>query len=264
MPEESIINLLRPDFPKTTESRGSFSTELEYVGEKSVLEAARPSRDSIWGLYDGLVSSTTLEPIELTDRAILLVTVETASDTSEYTFETGQRKEVSYEIDWVDVQKPMIQHPKFAVGGGGEHELTSGDLAAIEAWKNGADTEHKEIYEYPIDSASGSPTWATLSANAIMFARGIELGIEYFNYKAPVARQTETWVKGPPTRAEAGLKDDPPAGFPNLPTGYEWIRESDRSLRRGGVRKWDRDIEWIGALKVYVDAEEIFWEAPTL
>ena len=266
MADESIIDYMRPGFPRDGQTDKSFTTTIEYVGPASVLKVARPNKNDSWGDYPGRVSSSDWEPFEVISddpKGILTVVVEDAEFGNDYTYDTGTKTNIDYEIDWVDVSTPMLQHPEFAVGAGGTYALTAKDVATIELWKANTNADRKAAYTYPGDvSASGSITYYDLSDNAKMFARGIELGIEVFNRKAPVARRSETWVNGPPEEGLAGLKETP-TSFPNLPTGYEWIREADRSLKQGGARKWNRDIEWIGDKKVYVDAANVFWTAPS-
>jgi hypothetical protein len=264
MADESIIGYMRPSFPVEGQTDKSFTTTIEYVGPASVLKVARPEKNDPWGNYPGIVSSTSWQPFETLETdptGILTVVVEDAEWGTDATYDTGTKTNIDYEIDWVDQQTPLIQHPEFAPGAGGTYQLTERDVANIELWKVEKNPAYKEEYKYTIESESGESTSFELSANAKMFAKGIVLGIEYFSRKTPVARRTETWVNGPPDECKAGLKETP-TGFPNLPTGYEWIREADRSLKQGTSRKWNRDIEWIGEKVVLIDAADVFWTAP--
>jgi hypothetical protein len=123
--------------------------------------------------------------------------------------------------------------------------------------------EYKRSYIYALDDdwtylSKGSLGTDTLTANAQKFAKGIEKGLEYWVDKAPVCRKTETYVGGPPPISTAGQKENP-IGIPNQPTGYEWIRSADRSLRRGSAGRWERTIEWLGADKVEADSTQIYW-----
>jgi hypothetical protein len=268
MAAESLHDQIRIGFPKTTQSKEGFSTTIEYIGViagVSGLEALKPARNSSWGDYPGRVATTGIEPLEQFPGAeqygILTVTVDLEKNGNDFGFETGIKTNTDYEIDWVDVGTSMYQHPDFAIGKGGPYELTPKDIAAIALWKEEKDPDIKGAYQYSILSAAGFTTTADLSPHAKMFARGIELGIESYPLKMPVARKTETWVDGPPDRAEAGKKETP-TSFPNLPSGYEWLRSSDRSLKHGEAKKWNRDMEWLGALPVYVDNEHVYWAAP--
>lgn len=258
---ESISALIRPGFPKTSNDGKSNRTHIEYVGDSDTLFAAAPPNGSEWGDYPGRVEDARHDPIEGTDYATLTVMVSYKFDASESPA-TGELQETSYELDWLDAQRSMYEHPQFAIGAGGTYELTNEDVIAIELWKKETKIERKKIYKYQsTDPLNGYTAEYDLSTNAQMFARGYEQGIEYWMDKVPVARINETYVNGPPPEGSAGLKETPD-GFPNLPSGYEWIRNADRGLRAGGQKKWQRGIEWIGGDKILVDTKNIFWEPP--
>lgn len=255
---EPIYSQRRPGFPRESFSDASYLTEIQYVGLAADLKSASPAKDSVWGEYLGIVSSESLELLDGTEWGILTVVCEAKFDQSSGG-ETGTEREVAYEIDWTDVQRSMYEHPEFAIGEGGTYELTSEDVTAIGKWNENPNVGYKKDYIYY--TGADDYTTMTLSDNAKMFARGIQLGVEYYVYKAPVANRSSSYVNGPPPAGTAGLKEDP-VGFPHLPTGYEWLRDADRSLRSGGQTRWQRDTTWIGAKKVLVDAAEIFWDAP--
>jgi len=252
MPSESISALLRPGFPKESNDGKSNRTQLEYVGIETDLRAAVDGKmNAVWGSYAGIVIDVAVEPIENTVYAIMSITCELKLD---QTFElSGTKQETTYEIDWVDVSKPLKEHREFAEGGA--FELTDEDRIQIGFWENEQDPATKAVFGF---TPPGGGSSEGLTPNATKYAQGLLLGIEYFTFKAPVARQSETWVNGPPPTSTAGIKEDP-TGFPNLPTGYEWLKSADRSIRAGGQFRWDRSQEWIGAAKVLVDAEGIFY-----
>lgn len=259
---DPLTNYMRPGFPKESLDDSSYRSVIEYVCPFDEV-AGRISTGQTWGDHPGVVKSAELEPIHGTSPllAILAVIVERKFDTDEDGSPTGELAETNYEIDWVDVQRSLYEHPSFAEGG--EYALTSEDIENIEAWKLNPYPDYKKDYVYS-KTGYDSPLTADspeLSDNAKMCAVGIQKGIDYWVDKAPVARKSETYVNGPPPQAEAGKKDTP-AGFPNLPSGYEWIRSADRGLMRGSQFKWSRDIEWMGAKKVLIDSEKIYWSAP--
>ena len=255
MANESILALKRPGFPTYGITESSYTTTIEYVGLQATLSAASPAKSTMWGNYSGLVATANLDPLPGTTYAILTVICERKYDTSGGGTGTKVSNETTYEVDWVDVQRSMYEHPIFAEGGASA--LTNDDKAQIEAWKTMDRPEYKAEYRYyTIDRETGITE--ELSANAKLFAKGILLGVEYFVDKAPVATRSDNYVNGPPPAGKAGLKENPP-GFPNLPTGYEWIRDSDRALRAGGQSNWSNSTSWLGAKKVLVDAAKIFW-----
>lgn len=255
MPAESISAKRRPGFPKEKVGESEYRADIEYVGLESDLRTAAPSIGSAWGDYQGTVSEVSIEPLELTGYAILTVSVvkkfEPEGDG------TGEKQETNYEIDWVDVQRPIFEHREFMAGGA--YALTNDDIIEIGIWKENPNAEKKKAFLY--ENTPGSADWIPLSDPAKRCAAGILKGIEYFVFKAPIARKSETWVNGPPNVSEAGLKDTP-TGFPHLPSGFEWIKSADRSIRSGAQNRWQRDEEWQGADKVLIDAEGIFWPAP--
>ena len=264
---DPLQNYLRPGYPKESLSESSYRNSMEYVGERSLLAGTVNGVATRWGDYPGYISSAEFEDIEGTDPvySILRVVVETKQGSAEYPSGTAaQVDEVNDEIDWTVIQRSLYEHPAFRMGGGGEFELTSGDIEEIKAWMNEPDVDRKAAYEYqpaPVGYESTEGYYRTLSDNAIMFARGVQQGIEYWNDYAPVIRRQSTYVGGgPPPEGNAGQKDTPPEGLG--PPNYEWIKNADRSLKAGGQTRWRRDEEWLGAKKVLIDRDEVFWTAP--
>jgi hypothetical protein len=264
MPNESIYQKRLPGYPKESVSGDSYLTEIMYVGIASDLRAASPNINSVWGEYPGIVTAASIEPLELTDYGVLTVNVERKFQAGDGGGGGGGgggvARETTAEIRWVDVQRSLFEHPKFRIGGGGTYELTSEDVAAIKKWQEMDNVDYKKEYFYYKTDAESGETEA-LSTNAKMFARGIEQGIEHYVEKAPVAIFSTDYAGGPGPTASAGRKDTP-SGVPNLPSGYEWIRDTDDSVKVGGQAAWRRSIQWIGAKKVLVDSQDIFWTAP--
>ncbi|MEO5915335.1 MAG: hypothetical protein ABIS50_13965 [Luteolibacter sp.] len=259
MAHESIYELMRPGFPEERLGEDSYLTVIEYVGLIADLSAASPPNGTTWGEHPGVVSDQSIKPEEGTDYGKLTVTVERKFSNDSSGGDNGTLQEVTTEIDWLTVQRSLYQHPKFIIGGGGTYELTNEDKNEIERWEAETNVETKSIYQYRGDD--GLPIGFPLSTNARMFARGIELGCDPYDDKAPIARVSMTYVNGPGPVGHAGQKETP-SGIPNLPTGYEWVRATDRSVKSGGQLKWQRDIEWTGEKKVLVDKDETFWTAP--
>ena len=259
MANESIYSSRKPGFPKDSEDEGSYGVIIEYVGLDSVLRPAMPGIGDAWGEYDGRVTSVSIDPEPGSLYSTLTVSCSSKFDTSTSEQGTKLENETSYEIDWVDVQRSLFEHPVFAAGGA--RELSSEDKSAIESWKNNPDTDYKPIFIYVQDgdySEGVTSLDPELSTNAKYLATGILKGIEYWVDKVPIARRTDTWVNGPPPAGSAGQKEEP-IGFPNLPPGYEWIRDADRALRAGGQNTWSNETSWIGSRKVLIDVDEIYW-----
>jgi hypothetical protein len=259
MAAESILTFRRPGFPRTTNNETAFSTVVEYIGPLTTLEAARPVSNASWGDYTGRVKTTELEPIEGTDKAIMVVILEYKYEAGTNGTEPGIPAEISLEVEWVMFQRSMYEHPVFAIGEGGDHALTSADIAAIEKWENEDNADEKALYKYKVKE--DDTEYETLSANAKMFARGIELGQSSWEDYSPVVRKTTNMLGGPPGISAAGQKDNPPS-FDGGPAGYQWRKSADRGIKAGGQTKWERQEEWLGAKKVLTDKDEIFWTAP--
>jgi hypothetical protein len=242
MPAESIITYLKPNFPAKGVSGGSYETRLEYIGPHATMEAASPEVGDTWGLYEGLVETVSLVPISGTSplQAELVVTMSRSFESSGGGAGTGTATEITYEIEWATVQRPLKEHPAFRAGS--YYELYPSDHEAIAKWE---------------DEKTASNRGA-LSSNAERYAKGIDLGIQTYDDFAPVAIKTTTYVNGPPATSTAGAKEAP-AGFPNLPTGYEWVKSADRSLKAGKKNKWERSEQWMGALKVLVDKNTLYY-----
>lgn len=252
MAAESILTYKKPGFPKTANTEKSYQVTIEYVGPQATLEAAEPAVNAVWGDYPGIVTGSQLSPIEGTTQCELTVNVEYNYDGAEYP--TGEQRETTIEVEWVSFQRPMLEHPEFRKGNGGTYQLDELDIADIEEWRN-APPSLKGIYKY---KDSNTDAENELGANAQKFCNGIELGLETYEDYAPVVRKTTTFAGGLPGDSEAGAKDTPPT-FPGLPAGYEWRKSADRGVRAGGQTRWDRIEEWIGALKVLVDKDEIYF-----
>ena len=257
MADESIKKYMRPGFPKENIGAHGYYAEIEYIGPYDELKQA-PNVGEEWGDYIGYVTAASIEPIDQTTYGIMTVVVEQKFGEEDYPeSREGVLKDVNYEVDWVDVQRSLYEHPEFKQGG--TYELTNRDVADLKKWETEPWPEYKSTYFYHVDPSDSSSTLVELSENAKVLAKGIELGIEYWVDKAPVARRQETYVNGPPPRTSAGQKEDPPAGFPNLPDDYEWIVSADRSIMRGDANKWNRDTEWIGAVKVLLDKSTLYY-----
>lgn len=258
MAEEYLIQqYLRPGFPKESISEKSYRTVIEYIGPKATLLANSPAQNTVWGDYNGLVTGSSIDPIEGTTKGILRVQCEYFHNEGSTGGGLGSAQEVTYEDDWETFVRSMYEHPEFAIGEGGTYELDSQDVAQIEAWKNEVNTDLKE--EYKFDVGNGE---VTLSTNAKMFARGLELGQETYEDYAPVVRRKTIYVNGgPPADTDVGTKDTPPSAA-NGPSGYQWRKSASRGTRADGQTRYERDEEWIGAIKVLVDRDAIYWTAP--
>jgi len=242
MAAEPLIDFLKIGYPIPAVSAGNYTTELVYIGPYADLASDAPAIGQPWGDYIGVTDLVRLEPLPGTNPAKgeLFVTIvhsfeSTSSDG------TGTADESTHEIDWTVVNRPLMEHPEFQEGG--FYSLEESDFPLIAAWE---------------DDKSDT-NFDALSSNAQKYAKGILIGLTTYDDYAPIATLTTGYINGPPPSSSAGSKDNPPSSFPNLPTGYEWRKAADRSLRAGRKNRWERVESWEGAKKVLVDKNELFY-----
>jgi hypothetical protein len=252
MEEDPLISYIKPEFPKIEYTESAVVTRVEYIGPHQIISSL-PFPGATWGNYRGVVKSSSVEPTENIDISIGLLTLEETIDNVDVM--PGTLTAVSYEIRWLTIERSMYEHPDF--NSGGRHALSVGDLYDIEKWKAPENArEFRTTYRYLENGYENE-----LSANARMFCRGIELGLETFEDKAPTAIKISEYVGGPPPTTDAGLKDEP-MNFPNLPANFEWRKETADSTRASGATKWNLTEEWLGAKVVLFDRLQVYWSAP--
>jgi len=139
------------------------------------------------------------------------------------------------ELEWVEIQKPLLQHKRYQPGG--VKALSDSDLDAIEEWKNAA------------TAAARGVAYGKLTANAKDFADKFKRGTESFVIYAPVARVTTRSVARPAC-GRCGMISDPPSDA--KPAGsYVYLKTADRRTRQD--RMWARAQEWTGGDAVDAD-----------
>lgn len=253
---DPLITYLQANHPKYSVTAKANRTTLEYAGPYDTLNESKPeigfdAEGAGWG-YKGLVSNVSIEPITGTDPLYGKLTIDIDEEfESDDTGVVEGKKE--WEVEWVCISRNMLEHPVF---NGGENGLSEEDIINIEKWRNEEDTARKKDYEF-----KPNPTeyYVELSANAKKFAKGILLGIETYEDFAPVVRRTTKLRNGQAVAASrAGKKDEPP-NFVGKPSGYEWRKSADRSVKGGKQNEWIRTEEWTGCKKVLVDYDTIYF-----
>lgn len=244
MAAESIITYKKLAHPAYRVSDKSVRTDIEYVGPFSTLNetlSAELKRGLAWGDYPGRVTDIDIKGIEGTDLGELTVGVELEIPSDgDFGFDGGVATGIAYEIDWVVVGRPLLEHPEFF---GGNYNLSTEDRIKVAEWE-----DEKTDAKYQALPAFGQK-----------YAEGVMIGISSWDDFAPVLTKTTSYVGGPGPTSSAGAKESPPEGFPNKPTGYEWVKSADRSLRSGSRDKWDRTEQWTGAKKVMVDKTSLYY-----
>ena len=168
-----------------------------------------------------------------------------------------------FEIDWVEIQKPLYQHPMFLAAGA--KALTDADRIHVEWWEACPDAEVKAAFAYFNNNAqfisidggevNASARSIALENNALFYAQKLAKGIDSFVVYAPVARKTAVTVERP-KKAEAGFRQTPDGFTDGLPAGYMWLKTADRFARSGTHGRWERVEEWTGAESIDTDIYE--------
>jgi hypothetical protein len=262
---DPLIDYLKPGFPKESATAEAYQTMLEYVGPKDdlygVIVKGQP-----WGDYQGVVEDLGGDPFEQSADAEQIVTLSVrmirkfGSEEGEAD-KAGTLQETSHEIEWVEVQRPFIDHPSFQAGG--DFDLNAVDRLEIERWEEMPVTEHKAAYKYyngPLEKWDNTEdALDALGPNSEKYAQGRLLGIEYFVEQMPLLRKSTHYIDGVPPHDGGGVRENPPPDFPWIPPGYEWIRSADRSTQTGKQGEWRRDQEWLGASKVLIDSKTLYY-----
>jgi len=269
MPEDTLIDYLREGYPKQSDTAEGYQTILEYIGPQSTIFGVI-EKGKAWGDYQGVVKDLQGEPITGTDPLLATLSIRMLrglGDSAESS-RTGIEQETIYEIDWVDITKPFIDHPAFAKGAG-RYEIGKEERLYCLQWDEMDVPEFKVQYKYypgrysEWDGKTESKLDVLTGEGAIQYAIGRLLGIEYYVEKVPVLRKSTTYVDGVPPQNGAGSKENPSA-FPEIPAGYEFIRSADRSTSTGKHNEWRRDQEWLGAKKVLVDSFALYYDETSL
>ena len=145
-----------------------------------------------------------------------------------------------FEVEWVQLERPLEQHPKFKAlfpDPKGETTFTDAQIAALNdfnAWENAT------------DATSRQATYAALSAAFKTLAQKKMRGQTTYLLFAPTARIT-TLARNVTLASGCGKQFTAVPGFSELPEGYAWLSTADHSTRTGTNGKWQRVQEWTGA-----------------
>jgi hypothetical protein len=190
-----------------------------YNGQYSILNAAAPPRGALTA--DGMVDVVDLKRAP-GGRGILTVTY------GPYSFAGLDAPGGLQEIEWVEVQKKLEQHPRYQIGG--PAALTASDLDKIEDWRTTTSATER------------ASKFSALSFNAQDFAAKVNRGQDSWVIYAPVARQTLR-SQSEPTAGGCGVIQSPPPLI--AITGYQYLKTADRVSGQG--THWEQTREWTGA-----------------
>lgn len=248
----ALADHIKRGFPILTTDKTGDSYEYQYRGLASVLDPLKPSVFATVGGYPVqsvkriiLDDPTWIDLVVTTYAPFVMTTVEQTDD--QYPFN---------EIDQVQIEKPLRQHPDF-IG------FSADDWKAVTAWDAEIDTVARAAFEYYDRDSSGEVTagptalTGTSSSGQVAYATLRLLGVESFLDFAPVVRKTSRYNGNiPPSSADAGQKTSAPS---YAPSGYEWLKTADRVSKAGlNAGFWLRQEEWMGARKILLDKDELF------
>lgn len=230
-----------PDSPRRTWTAAGLRVIRVFRGPYAALVAAAPDvGDEMVGTPGVYVEQGEIVPLEagMTGPGVMTITLANEST------EEGE-DQPTYECEWSLLEKDLRLHPRYLTGGA--NALTATDLTQLKKWEGEDDEAKRAAFQF----TKADNTTGTLSANAQHIAAKILRGQTSYVVPAPVARRTTRTYSVPATSA-CGQRENPPTAT-GAPTGYEWMKSSDRRLRQGAHGKWERIEEWTGADKIDAD-----------
>lgn len=248
----ALIDYLRPGYPKRSYDINSTRSTYAFRGLTSVLGPLRPGINSS---FDGsTVERTALDPLENSTHCE--ITVETITAFPVSTVAVTDDQFPFLEIDYVQVEKNLRTHPAFI-------DFTITQWVQVDAWEAMDEDIQKLDFKYYNRDKDGKPgtTLNTLGGTTSTGQKAYALlrlkKVESFLDFAPVVRRTTKYRgNAAPTSADAGQKVSAP-GY--APSGYEWIKTSDR-VSKTGMRsnEWTRQEEWTGSRKILLDKDTLY------
>lgn len=203
-------------------------------GRYADLKTQVPAKGST---YEGLtVVHSELSPAR-GGMATLTITG-TDSSASRYTGD-NESPGIRYEVEFVQLEKPIMSHPKYSAYAG-----------QIAAWKDG-DPALRAALKYE----DSNHDIQSLNGHAVDAAKLILKGVESYLVFAPVARRT-TRSEKPAVKAfgavgrKAGKIDNPPGKLLAMVAGsWKWLKTADRAEEMSGggsqrVEEWTGADEW--------------------
>ena len=215
-----------PSSPKLSNTKDGWKQTRIFNGMYETMEKALPDRlSNLAGSPDTLFVDTVL--LEKLPAGRGKLTIELVSSP------IGDPNTSTPELEWMEIQRPLLQHPRYQSGGA--MALNDDDLDIIEEWKNAATAaERKTIYAKIVGLQMDG---------ALDFVDKLKHGQESYTVHAPVVRLT-TKSAAEPACGGCDVITMPP-GEAHPPAGYAWLKSADRKVRQEGL--WCRVQEWMGA-----------------
>lgn len=249
----ALIDFLRPDYPQLSRDATGVRRIYAFRGLTASIVPALPAIGATW-LDFHPVADVRHNPVGTSAWSDAIV--ETYQVDAQSTTEKTDDQYPNFEIDQVQIEKPLRQHPGFI-------NFAAADWQAVNAWD--AETDHalRSNFQYYLRDKDGLAVGSVVTltgttatgqkAYAYLRLRGVESFLDF----APVVRRNSRYLgSSAPSAADAGQKTTAPAYAPD---GYEWLKTADR-VSKSGARgiEWIRQEEWTGARKVLLDKDSLF------
>lgn len=249
----ALIDFLRPDYPQLSRDATGVRRTYAFRGPTASIVPVLPVIGATWlDFYP--VADVRHNPVGTSAWSDAIV--ETYQVDAQSTAEKTDDQYPNFEIDQVQIEKPLRQHPGFI-------NFAAADWQAVNAWD--AETDHalRSNFQYYLRDKDGLAVGSVVTltgttatgqkAYAYLRLRGVESFLDF----APVVRRNSRYLgSSAPSAADAGQKTTAPAYAPD---GYEWLKTADR-VSKSGARgiEWIRQEEWTGARKVLLDKDSLF------
>lgn len=260
MSYSALANYLKIGWPKSRNDIANLSTEYVYVGPYSTLSSNRPTTGASAGTWaDGnyVVASELVYLTPTTAAAPYGELTVTTGYAVAQTDTSSNLEESTYELQWMEVDRPLEMHPIFDTGGA--HALSTTDWEKILLWEGTQNPSQKAYGYYYLKDANGVAYGdpIALSGNAATYCAYSVYGITSYAAYLPVWTKTSTYRgNNAPGVSDIGAKGTPSGS--GYPSGYEWRKNDDRSTRIGNRAQWRRFESWIGAYRVWVDRTTLY------
>lgn len=173
---------------------------------------------------------------------IIKLVLEAEQSNSEYS--TEPIGEPIYEVEAVELQKPLEQHPQVGILSPVRQKFNEDGFPDPDKGKQRTWDNWPELTD--ADSAPPGVAFDYFATGSVTLAKYKELrekGVESWATGYPVARRTSYYI-GQPQTFRIYVRQTPPIAC-GAPTGYQYLRTADRVAREG--RRCTRVEEWTGA-----------------
>jgi hypothetical protein len=261
MPHGSITSYLRPGHPVENQTDTSIGSIYAYRGPTSTLTTNTPVPGETWADGRPVINVSRFEITGASDYSDLIVVT---GQNVGYSGTIGSPavEQTFYGLRYKPVQLPLEVHPEFRTGG---TALDATARRCIIGWRAEQSPTLRSEYKFRELDSTGTPgdevDISVVSPNALEFIKRCELGVEEYTFYLPVWRKHSIY-KGSVAPSSTGIgQKETPGGTPptyGSSTAYEWVKSADDVERIGTTSRWRRVEEWEGAIKVYVDIDEVF------